>query len=352
MTNEYNSLVLVKSFLKFYLLFYLFIRFVVSSLLGSAKPQNHQRSNSQTRSILANPSMASFISTGDERCSLKETTSGEKKLSIGKRLLQSARSSLKSQSSKNKTLASNSAASISNKNLFHIADIDFRKSRASLIDDNLLIDGGSNVPTYYRQINSKNDRLRSLTPNIYHGTHVSLLPGQILVSKANTKDANFILRSRSPGGHHRLRSLTPGSAKLERNENNYMPSNYHRSSLSSLSANQISTRGNEITVNHFPNKHTRTYAYETDEYETDVGDGNEYSRVKNFYKSEKAKVPINNPKMFANHLIWNQASRSAECLDCNYDTIKSTLTSPSKQTLNPIAKAVSPGKLQSLVINL
>jgi len=289
--------------------------------------------------------MASFISTGDDRCSLKETSSGEKKLSIGKRLLQSARSSLKSQGSKNKTLASNSAASISNKNLFNIADIDFRKSRASLIDDNLLIDGGSNVPIHHHHhSNSNSGRLRSLTPNFHSGAHVSLLPGQILVSKANNKDANFILRSRSPGGPNRLRSLTPSSVRIERNENNYLASNYHHSSLTSLSANQINSRVNEIKVNHFPIKQTRTFVYETDEYETDVGEENEYARVKNFYKNEKTKGPINNPKMFANHLIWNQASRSAECLDPNYDTVKPTLTSPSKQELNPIARALSPGK--------
>jgi hypothetical protein len=306
---------------------------------------------------LANPSMASFISTGDDRCSLKETSSGEKKLSIGKRLLQSARSSLKSQSSKNgsssKKLASSSAASISNKNLFNIADIDFRKSRASLFDDNLLIDGGANIPIYHNQhhnlrnCNGSNGKQRSLTPNFHSGAHVSLLPGQILVSKANSQDANFILRSRSPGGTaNRLRSLTPCSSRPERNENNYCPSNYHHSSLTSLSANQINSRVNEIRVNHFPTKQTRTFVYETDEYETDAGDENEYARVKSYYKNEKIKTPINNPKMFANHLIWNEARKSAECLDFNNEKVKSILVSSSKHALNPVARALSPGKLK------
>ena len=248
---------------------------------------------------------------------------------------------------------------MSNKNLVNIADIDFRKSRTSLIDDNLLIDSGNsliNIPVYRRQLVpcANNTRLRSLTPNFHSGAHISLSPGQILVANTNNRDANFILRSRSPGAS-RLRSLTPSSL---RQENNYSCSNSlkynenRHSSLTSLSANHINSiinnnnnndhTRNHIQVNHFFPKLSRPFAYETDEYETDVGgEENEYARVRTPCKSDRSK--LNNPKMFANHLVWNQSSKSAECLDCNYDTIKTHLISTSKQPLNPIARVVSPG---------
>ena len=324
--------------------------------------------------------MASFIST-DDRSSLKDSM-GEKKLSIGKRLLQSARSSLKSQNSKrnkssSKILTSNSAVSFNKKDLHKIADIDFRKSRTSFIDDNLLIDGGNSslIPLFHHHHHQRpslaknpNLRLRSLTPNFNSGTQISLTPGQILISNSNNnnRDANFILRSRSPGGY-RLRSLTPSSLRVDRQDNNYMVDNnlssnslkfndYH-SSLTSLSSHQNKTKianhktvsiapiskNMMIKVNHFPFKQNKSFTDETDEYETDFGEGNEYAHVK--YKSDRSKTPLNNPKMFANHLVWNQSSKSVECLDANYETIKSSLTSPSNQKLNPVARVISPGIL-------
>ena len=257
--------------------------------------------------------------------------------------------------------------------MLKIADIDFRKSRTSFIDDSLLIDAGggaSLIPLFHHH--NPNLRLRSVTPNFPSGAQISLMPGQILISNATNRDANFILRSRSPAAVGRLRSLTPSS---QRQDNEYLASNslrfndYH-SSLTSLSNSKVNRCQNEVRtvsvtpmmsrqaviINQAPavgfKQSNRSFVDEvTDEYDTDIGDGNEYARVRTQYKSDRTRTtPLANPKMFANHLVWNQSSRSAECID-NYETIKSSLVAPSNQKIHAVARVLSPGGFKCLVLS-
>lgn len=130
--------------------------------------------SSSTNSLANMSDDCQSIKSGDFTTKQKEK---KQKLSIGKRILQSARSSLKSnsssavQSKQPQMMMSNSTTSLntiaSNKNL---GDVDFRRSRTSMLDDNLRID--SNVP---------------ILPQ----------PG-IPLPLGCIQDSNFILRSRSP----------------------------------------------------------------------------------------------------------------------------------------------------------
>ncbi len=159
----------------------------------------------------------------------------EKKLSFGKRLLQSARSSLKSNSntssSPSSTTSKSSSTQLNSSKHFlsasttslnkqtdidfnKLADIDFRKSRVSILDDNLLIDSSVNF-----SMNQKNNqprrpqssidipidvvKQRSQTPNSYRMIGANGVTPLPLDSNLNpnlnihsNKSTNFILKGR------------------------------------------------------------------------------------------------------------------------------------------------------------
>jgi hypothetical protein len=194
---------------------------------------------------LTSPSLASFTIKDESQ------KRPEKKPSFGKRLLMSARSSLKSSNGtlvdskpnhskvdQVRVLSSSSAASIfapkldsgkNKKTAKEVGDIDFRKSKTSLTDVNsasnnlLIIDDHqhrSRRPSGFSILNDESNKYRSLTPNLIinkstnrtnsnsaidccilsnnsaktaQASHVNINP--------NNKDANsnFILKTKSPG---------------------------------------------------------------------------------------------------------------------------------------------------------
>jgi hypothetical protein len=334
-------------------------------------------SNTETK-ILMNPSTVSLgspsVTNGEDG---KDTwgsskSKGEKKLSLGKRLLQSARSSLKSNnssvsskksnsSSASKKLASASSVSFkkedenANKNL---ADIDFRKSRTSIFDDTLLIDGTSfspipamhppmppKRPATSLAVSSSDFKLRNQTNN-FSSASVS--------NFASNKDSNFILKTRSPAANQQnikptFRSLTPCSLKLS--EKNYLSSpSLHNYQFKAATNYTSFPSPNVRTVSTGPMMRKeiaqidyRDYARQQHGYELcdeDDFDGSDFcSRP-----SRNEKRLVNDPKMFSNHLVWNNASKSAECLD-------KIALSPQSSMINiihvnnpdPVARALSPG---------
>jgi hypothetical protein len=219
--------------------------------------------------LLKNPSLISFnlddgISSGIGNFSKANSTCGskrEKKPSLGKRLLMSARSSLKSNASVDikqnndqaRALSSNSTTSLfsskadKKKSIKDIGDIDFRKSKTSISDGNFIIDNRctGNHHRSRRQsassnvmIDETNRQSRAVTPNLIINSSTNRANANSSIDCCiynHCRDPNFILKTRSPGPplscHHQLRHSPAHHSK----------SPFHRPQLRSVTPNS-STR--------------------------------------------------------------------------------------------------------------
>lgn len=179
----------------------------------------------------------------------------------------SARSSLKSNSSVgSKSLLSNSSSSINTVNSQKstikskpkkdIADIDFRKTRKSILDHNLLIDSSIFGPV---TVQAKPPS----TPNsINLENRINLIP----TPSPQTREANFILKSRSTTAPSPTQLLNPQTSSITQ-------------------VNRVNLVENEIkNQNHQFQK--RVFRY-----------------------------PVTDPKLVSNHLVWNKAKGTAESVD-------------------------------------
>ncbi|CAF0704118.1 unnamed protein product [Brachionus calyciflorus] len=209
--------------------------------------------------------------------SLNQAEKKSKKQSLGKRIINSARSSLKSNSSKNKDLKSNSAVSLNS----GVADVDFRKSKTTMLSDNLLIDKSSAM------------------------SHVIVQPSPTLSRPTNIcleNRINFIPPSPNLTSTRR-ENLTKSRSKIAPSPNQLLIPELRSSSKTHL----------ENTINFTKLEEAK-------------------------YQKKVLNLPVSDPKLLSNHLVWNKQIGTAESLD------KELLTSKIK-ILSPIAKVRSQGGL-------
>jgi len=309
----------------------------------------------------------------------------EKKLSLGKRILLSARSSIKSNSRGHSSdhsttnINNNTNNSLNNLNKLNgpvititkkfenqkcnknVSDIDFRNSssRQSIIDENLL-NGKTVYPLVHHRSNSS---LNTMSNNDIIKTKGSHTPTFISPAKCQ----NFILKSRSSAtpilihkvNHH---SNAPSNTALSSIEQyrkqtiNYQstPSllidNHDKflrtSSVVSNKSEQKKIQNRAVSVTAVPIlRHSRpvTPVNETISIHSqrrNCASSASQADFSQHYETKKNKTPIEDTKLLSTHLVWNKNSKSAESIDT-----KRQLEKVCAQAVNDavLARAISPG---------
>ena len=376
--------------------------------------------------LLKNPSLISFnlddgISSGVGNFS-KANSSGskrEKKPSFGKRLLMSARSSLKSNTSADikqnsdqvRALSSNSTASLfsskadKKKSAHDIGDIDFRKSKTSFNDANLVIDNkcSSNHHRSRRQsassnvlVDDMNRQSRAVTPNLIINSSTNRLNANSAIdcciynSNHHCRDGNFILKTRSPGPpstchhqlrhspahpskspfhnhhhHHQLRSITPTSStriifadKITKSSHS-INNNNSPIKLSSYCINTANSSKDEVSSSNQRSSSAVSVNRKQIPIEADVIVNSPALSYKSacIINQTKSKSNLNeyaaagevnktyltnDPRLFSNHLVWNKSKNTAESVDNKYSAPSSITVITTSNAENPVVRAISP----------
>ncbi|RNA31194.1 trithorax group osa-like [Brachionus plicatilis] len=229
-------------------------------------------SDSEKKKALKQPSLSSLNqSNPNEKKS--------KKLSLGKRIINSARSSLKSKDEKK--LASHSASSLGSVNsqkfkrdMEKIADVDFRRTS----DQHVVINKSSHSLAYGQSACS------SMPTNICLENRINIIPSS--PATCGPKD-NYNCKNRSRLAPSPNQLLLPQCSKT-------------------LVDNSINfTKLDESK-----------------------------------YQTKFLKLPVPDPKLLANHLIWNKEIGSAECVDKEERQFRA-------KHMSPVAKVMSPGGPQN-----
>lgn len=207
-----------------------------------------------------------------------DTEKKSKKLSIGKRILNSARSSLKSKS--DKKLTSNSASSLgsvssrkNNKDIEKIADVDFRR-----INDKNMFENKSSHSIAFGQMASYNR-----PPNICLENRINIIPS----SPTNSSRIDIYYKNRSKLAPSPNQLLLPECSKT-------------------VLENSINfTKLDELK-----------------------------------YQKKILNLPVSDPKLLSNHLIWNKEIGSAVCVDRENFQFR-------PKHMSPVAKVISSGGYNS-----
>ena len=336
-------------------------RFKLSNKFMSNKPQIECDMTSRPSSVVSkNLSQQSMASMGsfDEK---KSQTRKEKKPSLGKRLL----SSLNSKSTKNLSSKSSTSITVAKESQLiqtGLSDVDFRKSRTSFIDENLLIDDKGVYPIVHAK------------PPLSAKIKMTATQVPVSYSHGSTNDANFFLKSKHDG-----QSSTPSLSVINKTtgqtfsqtsknlnylsspslvtESNYLDQQlYYRSPgqpVFSYSRNSVkvptvraksaaapTNRSNDsyLGKKSFSNEYTRSSSSNQCRYECESEDEIRFSR--------KIKSPVEDANLLSNHLVWNKISKSAESLDKRSPTTHMFCPSPARshfESESIIARAISPG---------
>lgn len=313
------------------------------------KNETETNQKNQSKQTKATSSAVNFADKKKMSSTSTASLKQEKKLSLGKRILMSARSSIKS-SSKSK-LNSSSVSSVTKNDTkrkdfdyqSNIADIDFRKSRTSIIDDNLLIDANLSYPVHIRQplssLNMVNNETRvkrtqtpcqnnfilksrsSASPIIKHSSRQQLNQSQLSNSSSTVALSSLGLNKRVVTSYQSTPSLIDKVERIRRS-----PSN------SRCDLNREQNRALSVAAASRPMTPIRS------EYQSHLSKNCARSEI-DLYETRKIKSPCEDPKLLSTHLIWNNNSKSAESLDIK----KVVNTAILQATETAMARAISPG---------
>lgn len=288
--------------------------------------EQKQEKKSEKNLKTATTSQVNFSDTKKESKKLNsQSTSSlkqpheQKKLSLGKRILESARSSLKSSSSKSssKLLSSHSVTSLSSKKdsfdyKNNLADIDFRKSRTSFIDESLLIDANLAYPI------------------VHH------------IKRDN--NPNFILKSRSTVATNTPMFVQQQQQISQQNRSCHQ-SNSSLNLTKKLMANYQSTPSlviEDTNMRRVPSNNdllrASNRAVSVAAVQRNMSRPASPSRHCSIANIDRIRSPQEDPNLLSTHLVWNKNSKSAESLDT-----KKIVNSIIKNEQTVIARAISPG---------
>jgi hypothetical protein len=312
----------------------------------------------------------------------------EKKLSLGKRLLLSARSSIKgSKLSNSSTTISKNEKSLNNYDYIHknVSDIDFRRTSKNKTNDARLVDANMMYPFVQQPVRTistlnviNNDIQQqqqnrfippkyvnpkigqnfilksrsSASPIIVQRQHVSQQttnnnsPSSIGYEKklatsyqstpslvvVTTENHNNNLQQKQQQQQQRFISRSPSTTSINNNNNNN--NNKFQNRTTSVNSVPIGRESRRPTPIMGTNYHAQ-YVRNCSSHAASQSDINNIITTRT-----KLKSPLEDPKLMSTHLVWNKNSKSAENLDSNHiiaTEIHSTSNNNNVRAVSPIS---------------
>jgi len=307
----------------------------------------------------------------------------EKKLSLGKRLLLSARSSIKgSKLSNSSTTISKNEKSLNNYDYIHknVSDIDFRRSSstsknktndARLVDANMMYPFVQQPVRTISTLNVINNDIQQQQNRFIPPKYVNPKIGQNFILKSRSSASPIIVQrqhvsqqttnNNSPssiGFEKKLTSSYQSTPSLvvvttENHNNNLQQKQQQRfisrspSTTSINNNNKFQNRTSSVTSVPIGRESRRPTPIMGTNYHAQYvrncsSHAASQSDINNIITTRtKLKSPLEDPKLMSTHLVWNKNSKSAENLDSN-NTITTEIHSTSNINNNNNVRAVSP----------